>query len=97
MFLLIRTIFGLLSVDHTKFSNQPHLLYCLEVLPELLALYIVAFPGFVRAVGLDAVEAVGKSPTGTASVPLQGGEYPQNQGMYANSPAGYATAPPAGV
>lgn len=97
MFLLIRTVFGLLSVDHTKFSNQPHLLYSLEVLPELLALYIVAFPGFVRAVGLDALETVGSSPTGTASVPLQGREFTQNQGSYGTSPAGYATAPPAGV
>ena len=52
--LLIRTVFGLLSIDHHKFSNQPRLLYTLEVLPELLALYIVAFPGFMPAVGRDA-------------------------------------------
>ena len=52
--LLIRTVFGLLSIDHPKFNNQPRLLYTLEALPELLALYIVAAPGFMPAVGRDA-------------------------------------------
>ena len=52
--LLIRTVFGLLSIDHPKFSNRPQLLYTLVVLPELLALYIVAFLGFMPAVGRNA-------------------------------------------
>ena len=52
--LLIRTVFGLLSIDHPKFTNQPRLQYTLEVLPELLALYIVAAPGIMPAVGRDA-------------------------------------------
>lgn len=49
--LLIRTVFGLLAVDHHQFISQSDLLYTLEVLPELLALYIVAYPGFLPAVG----------------------------------------------
>ncbi len=72
--LLVRTVFGLLSVDHHKYSNRPDPLYTLEVLPELLALYIVAFPGFLPAVGQDAdpeLAQVNSVPSGTASMPFQ--------------------------
>lgn len=71
--LLIRTVFGLLAVNHLKYSNRPDLLYTLEVLPEMLALYIIAFPGFLPAVGLDSDPEQNQSrlmPSGTAATSL---------------------------
>lgn len=74
--LLIRTVFGLLSIDHPKFTNQPRLLYTLEVLPELLALYIVAAPGFLPAVGRDADQQQHKPGVLPAGATLQSDNVP---------------------
>ena len=72
LLLLIRTVFALLAVDQYKYSNQPHLLYSLLVLPELLALYIISVPGFLPAVGLDAESTPGKTlPEDAAAIPVQ--------------------------
>lgn len=72
LLLLIRSVFALLAVDHYKYSNQPHLLYSLLVLPELLALYIVSIPGFLPAVGSDAENTPGKTlPEDAAAIPVQ--------------------------
>ena len=70
-FLLVRTVFGLLSIDHHQYSNDPKLLYTLEVLPEMIALYIVAIPGFIPGIGRDAENHLGIAPTGTHASPLQ--------------------------
>ncbi len=74
--LLIRTVFGLLSIIHPKFTNQPRLLYTLEVLPELLALYIVAAPGFMPAVGRDADQQQQKPAVLPAGAALQSENVP---------------------
>ncbi len=74
--LLIRTVFGLLSIDHPKFTNQPRLLYTLEALPELLALYIVAAPGFMPAVGRDADQQQRKPAVQPAGAALQSENVP---------------------
>lgn len=74
--LLIRTVFGLLSIDYPKFTNQPCLLYTLEVLPELLALYIVAFPGFMTAVGQDADQQQHKPAVLPAGASIQSDNVP---------------------
>ena len=70
-FLLVRTVFGLLSIDHHQYSNDPKLLYTLEVLPEMIALYIVAIPGFIPGIGRDAETHLGIAPTGTHASTLQ--------------------------
>ncbi|DBA98916.1 hypothetical protein WJX77_010704 [Trebouxia sp. C0004] len=70
-FLLVRTVFGLLSIDHHQYSNKPKLLYTLEVLPEMVALYTVAIPGFIPGIGRDAETQLGIAPTGTHASPLQ--------------------------
>lgn len=62
--LMVRVVFGLLAVDHSKFSNEPKLLYTVLVLPELLALYIIAIPGLVPKVGWDCEAHMGICPTG---------------------------------
>ena len=71
VFLLVRTVFGLLAIDHHQFSNNPKLLYTLEVLPEMIALYIVAIPGFIPAVGRDAESHAGIMPTRSSSEKAQ--------------------------
>jgi len=69
----------------------------------MLALYIVAFPGFMPAVGRDAEETMGSFPTGTASAPVKEQYAIYHQGNFDNSceqgnrssiPAGFANAPP---
>ncbi len=70
-FLLVRTVFGLLSIDHHQHSNEPKLLYTLEVLPEMIALYTVAIPGFIPGIGRDAETHLGIAPTGAHTSPLQ--------------------------
>ena len=67
----MRTVFGLLAIDHHQFSNNPKLLYTLEVLPEMIALYIVAIPGFIPAVGRDAESHAGIMPTCSSSEKAQ--------------------------
>lgn len=37
------------------------------VLPELIALYIVAVPGLISGVGVDLADTVGVVPLGTSS------------------------------
>ncbi len=69
IFLLVRTVFGLLSIDHHQYSNQAKLLYTLEVLPEMIALYTVAIPGFIPGIGRDAEAHLGIAPTGTQASP----------------------------
>ena len=78
LFLLIRTCFGLLSVDHSQYSQQPRLLYSCMVLPELIALYIVALPGLISGVGVDLADTAGIVPIGTSNgqIPLGSGSPP---------------------
>ncbi|KAL0046393.1 hypothetical protein WJX82_011172 [Trebouxia sp. C0006] len=80
-FLLVRTVFGLLSIDHHQYSNTPELLYTLEVLPEMIALYIVAIPGFIPGIGRDAETHLGIAPTGTHASPLQVKVHHENEQM----------------
>lgn len=78
IFLLIRSCFGFLSVEHIQFSQQPHLLYGCVVLPELIALYIVAVPGLISGVGVDLADTVGIVPIGTSNghTPMASGSPP---------------------
>ena len=78
VFLLIRTCFGFLSVEHIQFSQQSHLLYGCLVLPELIALYIVAIPGLISGVGVDLADTAGVVPLGTSSshIPMASGSPP---------------------
>lgn len=69
-FLLVRTVFGLLSINHYQYSNKPKLLYTLEVLPEMIALYTVAIPGFIPGIGRDAEIHLGIAPTETHASPM---------------------------
>lgn len=70
---------GLLSVEHHQFTNEPKLLYTLEVLPEMLALYIVAMPGFVAAIGRDSDAPVGSVPTSLSLAALHVKIYPVDE------------------
>lgn len=72
-------MFGLLSVEHHQFSNEPKLLYTLEVLPEMVALYIVAMPRFVPAIGRDSDAPVGAVPTSLSLAALHVKIYPVDE------------------
>lgn len=74
-------MFGLLSIDHHQYSEKPKLLYTLEVLPEMLALYTVAIPGFIPGIGRDAETHLGIAPTGTRASPLQVKAQHENEQM----------------
>ena len=65
-------VFGLLAVQHPQYSNQPKLLYTVMVLPEMLALYIVAAPGLVPRIGWDYDHHMGIAPMGTPSFAASG-------------------------
>ena len=70
--LMVRVVFGLLAVQHPQYSNQPKLLYTVMVLPEMLALYIVAAPGLVPRIGWDCDHHMGIAPMGTSSFAAPG-------------------------
>ena len=78
IFLLVRSCFGFLSVEHIQFSQQPRLLYGCVVLPELIALYIVAVPGLISGVGVDLADTAGIVPIGTSNgqTPMTSGSPP---------------------
>ena len=77
--LLLRTVFGLLAIEHHQFSNEPKLLYTLEVLPEMLALYIVAMPGFVPGIGRDSAAPAGTVPTSSSPAASHVKVYPMDE------------------
>lgn len=74
-FLLVRSCFGLLAVEHAQFSQESRLLYSCVVLPELIALYIVAVPGLISGVGEDLADNAGVVPIGTSNshIPMASG------------------------
>ena len=63
---MVRVVFGLLSVHHPQYSSKPELLYTVVVLPEMLALYITAFPGLVPKIGWDCEHHLGIAPAENA-------------------------------
>lgn len=74
----MRSCFGLLAVEHPQFSQESRLLYSCVVLPELIALYIVAVPGLISGVGEDLADTAGIVPTGTSNshIPMTSGSPP---------------------